>query len=147
MEEKNILLDQKTEELKVTPELERHRVLLQKFGQIGSLVYIVRIKQCEKGKYIIKIGESRKGIRNRWNEFKQKYGSQVIIMDCFPVHDSVGLEKYLHHHSEIHPHKVKDLDGHESEQELFMMGGELTYQRLIQIIEKAFCSFCSTPCI
>ena len=106
MEEQNLLLDQKTEELKVTPELERHRVLLQKFAQIGSLVYIVRIKQCEKGKYIIKIGESRKGIRNRWNEFKQNYGSQVIIMDCFPVHDSVGLEKYLHHHSEIHPHRV-----------------------------------------
>jgi hypothetical protein len=62
-------------------------------------------------------------------------------MDCFPVHDSVGLEKYLHHHSEIHPHKVKDLDGHQSEQELFMMGGELTYQRLIQIIETAIPQF------
>jgi hypothetical protein len=148
MEEQKLLLNNKTielektkSELKVAPELERHRVLLQKFAQIGSLVYIVRIKQCEKGKYIIKIGESRKGIRNRWNEFKQKYGSQVIIMDCFPVHDSVGLEKYLHHHSEIHPHKVKDLDGHESEQELFMMGEVLTYQRLIQIIENAIPQF------
>ncbi len=143
-----LLLDDKTSELektktelKATPELERHRVLLQKFAQIGSLVYIVRIKQCEKGKYIIKIGESRKGIRNRMNEFKQTYGSHVIIMDCFPVHNSVGLEKYLHHHSEIHPHKVKDLDDHESEQELFMMGGELTYQRLLQIIETAIPQF------
>jgi hypothetical protein len=135
-------LDQKTEELRITPELERHRILLKEYGCInGSLVYIVRIKQCKKGKYIIKIGESRKGIKNRFNEFKQKYGSQVIILDCFQVHDSAGLEKHLHHHSEIHPHKVKNLEGHENEQELFMIGGTLTYQRLIQIIEMGITSF------
>ena len=142
MEEQKKLLDKKTEELRITPELERHRVLLKEYGCInGSLVYIVRIKLCEKGKYIIKIGESRKGIKNRFNEFKQKYGSQVIILDCFQVHDSAGLEKHLHHHSEIHPHKVKNLEGHENEQELFMMGGMLTYQRLIQIIEMGITSF------
>jgi hypothetical protein len=136
MEQQKCLLDQKTEELRVTPEIEKHRILLKEYGQIaGSLVYIVRIKQCEQGKYIIKIGESRKGIKNRLNEFKQKYGAQVLILECFPVHDSAGFEKYLHHHSEIHPHQVKNLEGHEKEQELFMMGGELTYQRLLQIIE------------
>ena len=135
-------LDKKTEELRITPELERHRVLLKEYGSInGSLVYIVRIKQCEQGKYIIKIGESRKGIKNRFNEFKNKYGTQVIILDSFLVHDSVGLEKHLHHHSEIHPHKVKNLEGHENEQELFMIGNTLTYQRLIQIIETSISSF------
>jgi hypothetical protein len=142
MEEQKRLLDQKTEELRITPELEKHRILLKEYGQItGSLVYIVRIKQCEQGKYIIKIGESRKGIKNRFSEFKQKYGAQILILECFPVHDSAGLEKYLHHHPEIHPHQVKNLEGHEKEQELFMMGGELTYQRLLQIIETGMIPF------
>ena len=142
MEEQKRILDQKTEELRVTPELEKHRILLKEYGHItGSLVYIVRIKQCEHGKYIIKIGESRKGIKNRYSEFKQKYGNQVLILECFLVHDSAGFEKYLHHHSEIHPHRVKNMDGHEKEQELFMMGGELTYQRLLQIIETGMTPF------
>jgi len=142
MEEQKYLLDQKTEELRITPELEKHRILLKEYGQIsGSLVYIVRIKNCEHGKYIIKIGESRKGIKNRFSEFKQKYGNQVLILECFPVHDSAGFEKYLHRHPEIHPHQVKNLDGHEKELELFMMGGELTYQRLLQIIETGIIPF------
>ena len=142
MKEQKLLLDQKTEELRITPELEKHRILLKEYGQIiGSLVYIVRIKHCEQGKYIIKIGESRKGIKNRFSEFKQKYGNQVLILECFPVHDSAGFEKYLHHHSEIHPHQVKNLDGHEKEQELFMMGSELTYQRLLQIVETGIIHF------
>lgn len=142
MEQQKLLLDQKTEELRITPELEKHRILLKEYGQItGSLVYIVRIKHCEQGKYIIKIGESRKGIKNRFSEFKQKYGNQVLILECFSVHDSAGFEKYLHHHSEIHPHQVKNLEGHEKEQELFMMGSELTYQRLLQIVETGMIPF------
>lgn len=141
-EKQKQLLAQKTEELRISPEIEKHRVLLHQYGNIiGSIVYIVRIKQCDQGKYIIKIGESRKGIKNRFNDFKQKYGTQVLILDCFSVHDSAGFEKFLHHHSEIHPHQVKNLEGHETEHELFMMGGELTYKRLIQIIEAGITTF------
>jgi len=134
--QKEEVIVQKDKALAVAPELERHTLLLRKYGQItGSLVYLVRIKQCDQGQYIIKIGESRKGIKNRLTEFKQKYGNQVLILDCFPVHDSAGLEKHLHHHPEIHPHQVKNLEGHETEQELFLMGRELTYQRLLDIID------------
>jgi archaellum component FlaC len=136
IEDQKRLLDQKDEALTKSHELERHKILLRKYGQItGSLVYIVRIKEGDNGTYIIKIGESRKGIKNRLTEFKHKYGNQVLILDCFPVHDSAGLEKYLHHHPEIHPHQVKNLEGHETEQELFLMGGDLTYQRLLDIID------------
>jgi hypothetical protein len=136
MEEQKCLLDQKIQELKQTPELERHKLLLRKYGVInGSLVYIVRIKECEKGEYIIKIGQSQKGIKNRLSEFKQKYGPQVLIMDCFLVQNSMGFEKYLHSHPEIHPYKVTTLEGHEKENELFKIGGSLTYQRLLDIIE------------
>ena len=136
MKEQKCLLDQKIQELKQTPELERHKLLLRKYGVInGSLVYIVRIKEYEKGEYIIKIGQSQKGIKNRLSEFKQKYGPQVLIMDCFLVQNSMGFEKYLHSHPEIHPYKVTTLEGHEKENELFKMGGDLTYQRLLDIIE------------
>ena len=146
IEEQKRLLDQKDEALSQMPELERHKLLLRKYGQItGSLVYIVRIKQRDEGQYIIKIGESRKGIKNRLTEFKQKYGNQVLILDCFPVHDSAGLEKYLHHHPEIHPHQVKNLEGHETEQELFLMGGTLTYQRLLDIIDTCQSQFNYLP--
>ena len=146
MEDQKRQLDQKTEELIKAPELERHKLLLRKYGQItGSLVYIVRIKEGDNGTYIIKIGESRKGIKNRLTEFKQKYGNQVLILDCFPVHDSAGLEKHLHHHPEIHPHQVKNLEGHETEQELFLMGGTLTYQRLLDIIDTCQSQFHYLP--
>ena len=144
--QKDEALIQKDEALTKAPELERHKLLLRKYGQItGSLVYLVRIKECDNGTYIIKIGESRKGIKNRLTEFKQKYGNQVLILDCFPVHDSAGLEKHLHHHPEIHPHQVKNLEGHETEQELFLMGGVLTYQRLLDIIDTCHPQFNYLP--
>jgi len=146
IEDQKRLLDQKDEALTKAPELERHKLLLRKYGQItGSLVYIVRIKEGDNGTYIIKIGESRKGIKNRLTEFKQKYGNQVLILDCFPVHDSAGLEKHIHHHPEIHPHQVKNLEGHETEQELFLMGGVLTYQRLLDIIDTCQSQFHYLP--
>jgi hypothetical protein len=136
MEEQKQLLEQKTEELARTPELERHKLLLRKYGIInGSLVYIIRIKECEKGEYIIKIGQSQKGIKNRLNEFKKKYGNQILILDCFLVQNSMGFEKFLHNHAEIHPNKVTTLQGHENENELFLIGGNLSYQKLLEIIE------------
>jgi phage anti-repressor protein len=146
LDQKEEALVQKDEALTKAPELERHKLLLRKYGQItGSLVYIVRIKEGDNGTYIIKIGESRKGIKNRLTEFKQKYGNQVLILECFPVHDSAGLEKHLHHHPEIHPHQVKNLEGHETEQELFLMGGVLTYQRLLDIIDTCQSQFHYLP--
>jgi len=144
--QKEEALAQKDEALNKVPELERHKLLLRKYGQItGSLVYIVRIKESDNGTYIIKIGQSQKGIKNRLSEFKQKYGAHVMILDCFMVQNSMGFEKYLHHHPEIHPHQVKDLKGHEKEQELFLMGGELTYQRLLEIIETSQSQFDYLP--
>jgi hypothetical protein len=137
MEKQKQLLDQKEEELRVVPELEKHRLLLKEYGHInGSLVYIVRIKSCDQGEYIIKIGESRKGIKARWTEFRQRYGPQVVILDCFLVNKSAEFEKFLHSHRLIRPSKVTDLPGHEKENELFLIGPHLTYATLMDIIEK-----------
>jgi hypothetical protein len=49
-------------------ELDKEKLLLRQFASIGSIVYIIRIKTLEHGNYIIKIGESRIGIKNRYAE-------------------------------------------------------------------------------
>ena len=51
--------------------LEKEKVLLDKFSNSGPLVYIIKVKTYENGTYVVKIGESRKGIQNRYSEHKQ----------------------------------------------------------------------------
>lgn len=135
-------LEQKTAELKVVPEQEKHKLIMKQYGTInGSLIYVARIKILEDDTYIIKIGESRRGVRNRHNEFKQKYGSQVIFLDAFLVNNSAGFEKFLHTHDQIRPSKVTNLKGHESENELFLIGKNLSYQTVVQLIDANISSF------
>jgi len=135
-------LEQKTAELKVVPEQEKHKLIMKQYGIInGSLIYVARIKTLENGSYIIKIGESRKGVRNRYNEFKVKYGPQIIFLDAFLVNNSVGLEKFLHGHDLIRPSKVTDLKGHEKENELFLIGQNLSYHTVLKVIEDNINSF------
>jgi hypothetical protein len=135
-EQKSLELEQKSLELKLVPEQEKHKLIMKQFGFInGSLIYILRVKQLESNKYIIKIGESRKGVRNRYNEFRVKYGQHVIFLDAFPVNNSAGFEKFLHGHDKIRPHKVTTFEGHEKENELFMIGDGLQYKTLTDIID------------
>ena len=135
-------LEQKMAELKTIPEQEKHKLIMKQYGAInGSLIYVARIKTLDNGSYIIKIGESRKGVRNRYNEFKVKYGSQTIFLDAFLVNNSVGLEKFLHTHDLIRPSKVTNLKGHEKENELFLIGQNLSYQTLLKIIDDNISSF------
>ena len=130
------LLDEQALQLKLTPEQEKHKILLREFGVIdGSLVYIVKVATREDG-YVIKIGESRKGIKGRWNEFRQRYGEHVVILDCFLVNKSADFERFLHSHRLIRPSKVTNLAGHEKENELFLIGPHMSYATLIDIIEK-----------
>jgi len=134
--QKTLELEQKTAELKSVPEQEKHKLIMKQYGFInGSLVYVARIKTLDNGKYIIKIGESRRGVRNRYNEFKQKYGSHVIFLDAFLVNNSSGFEKFLHTHELIRRNKVTDLKDHENENELFLIGQNLSYRTLLDIIE------------
>lgn len=140
--QKSLELEQKTAELKSVPEQEKHKLIMKQYGVInGSLIYVARIKTLENGSYIIKIGESRKGVRNRYNEFKMKYGPQTIFLDAFQVNNSVGLERFLHSHDLIRPSKVTDLKGHEKENELFLIGQNLSYQTVLKVIEDNINSF------
>jgi len=131
------LEDKKKQEYEVKLEkekvLEKQKMLLKEYGSIGSIVYIIRVKTYENGQYIVKIGESRKGITARYNEHKSKY-DECLLLDCFCVNKSKDFESFLHHHETIRPNRITDLKGHENENELFLIGKNLTYQMLLNII-------------
>ena len=128
-------LESNNVQLKKEKELERHTILLREFAHVGSIVYIVRVKSYENGEYIIKIGESRRGIAARYIEHKQKY-EETVVLDCFTVYRSKDFERFLHTHNDIQCNKVTDLQGHETEHELFLIGKNLSYLQLKRIIEQ-----------
>ena len=116
-------------------ELEREKVLLNEYASTGNMIYIIKVKTNEDGTYIVKIGESRKGITERYNECKSKH-KDSLLLNCFLVDKSKDFESFLHNHSLIFPNKFKTLKGHEKENELFLIGKELTYNILIKIIDE-----------
>jgi hypothetical protein len=113
--------------------LEREKLLLREFTASVSIVYIIKVKTFENGHYIIKIGESRRGIHGRYTEHKTNY-KDILLLDCFKIAKSREFENFLHRHPSIRPNRVNDLEGHEKEVELFLIGKELTYDMLLKII-------------
>jgi len=142
----NIYTDKKIEEtrskveeiehkLNMNSSLEREKTLLEKFGASGSIIYILKVKTYEDGTYVIKIGESRRGIRERYNQHKTHY-EECILLDCFNVQRSKDFERFIHQYPSIRPNKVRNLQGHESENELFLIGEHLTYSEVITVIRE-----------
>ena len=119
--------------LKKEKQLERQEILLREFATIGSIVYIIKVKSYDDGTYVIKIGESRQGINARYTEHKSSY-EEILLLDCFMVQKSKEFEGFLHNHKDIKPSKVRYLEGHEKENELFLIGKKLTYQNILNII-------------
>lgn len=115
--------------------LEKQSLLLREFGTAGAIVYVIRVKSFENGEYVIKIGESRRGVEGRYNEHKSKY-EECVLLDCFMVRRSRDFEMFLHYHSDIAPSNFKNLHGHENEKELFLIGKKLSYGILLNIIKK-----------
>jgi len=114
-------------------ELDNELFLLKQFNNAGNMVYIIKVKTFENGSYVVKIGESRIGITGRYNEHKSKY-EECILLDCFCVNKSKDFEHFLHSHSIIKPNIVKNLPNHDSENELFLIGSNLTYKVLSKIV-------------
>ena len=121
---------QDIEQQKIT---EREKVLLKEYVSIGSIVYVIRVKTIDNGKYIVKIGESRKGITGRYTEHKKNY-EECTLLDCFAVARSKDFENFIHHHEHVRLNKVTDLQNHENENELFLIGQNLTYDQLNNIM-------------
>jgi prophage antirepressor-like protein len=113
--------------------LEREKILLKQYAVAGDIVYVIKVKTFENGHYIVKIGESRIGITNRYKEHKSKY-PECLLLDCFSVNKSKDFESFLHNNEIIKESRVNDLSGHESELELFLIGKKLSYQKLLEII-------------
>jgi hypothetical protein len=79
-------------------------------------------------------------VLDRWKEHKSKY-EEAVILNCFKVHKSKDFEKFLHNHKDIRNNKVKNLLNHENENELFLIGKELSYTTLLNIIEQNIKSY------
>lgn len=140
------------DENKKIEETTRESILLKKFDDNISIVYIARVETLQNGEYIIKIGESRRGIVARYNEHKAKY-KECVLLDCFQVNRSKDFENYLHDkfkESNVNylNEKLKKenennfyLSGYESEKELFLIGKELTYATVINTIQNSIKNF------
>jgi prophage antirepressor-like protein len=115
-------------------ELEREKVLLKQFANIGCMIYIIKVKNNDDGSYIVKIGESRDGITERYNECKSKH-KNILLLNCFPVDKSRKFERFLLGNKSISTSRVFNLPNHENEKELLLIGKELTYSSLIKIID------------
>jgi prophage antirepressor-like protein len=115
-------------------ELDRQKILLAEYDKDMSIIYIIKVKTYENGEYVIKIGESRRGITNRFAEHKSKY-EEATLLDCFAVNRSKDFENFLHSHENIKPSQVTNLEGHTTERELFLIGRNLTYLMVLNIIK------------
>ena len=113
--------------------IEREKILLNTYGTIGSIFYVIKVKTYDNKQYVIKVGESRRGVTDRYKEHKNKY-EECVLLDCFPVNKSKDFETFIKEHDLIRPNKVKNLQGHETELELFLIGKNLSYQTLLNII-------------
>ena len=113
--------------------LERENILLNQYSSIQNIVYIIKVKSFENKSYVIKIGESRKGITNRYKEHTKNY-DECILLDCFAVNRGHDFEKFIHNHEKIRGNRVNDLPNHETELELFLIGRNLSYKMLLDII-------------
>ena len=114
--------------------LERQKILLKEFGNSESLIYIIKVKSYNNGEYVIKLGESHRGIMGRFNEHKSHY-EECLLLDCFFVDKSKDFESFLHNHESIRLNRVTDLAKHKNERELFLIGKELSYKMLLKIID------------
>jgi len=113
---------------------EKEKLLLKQYANIGAIIYIIKVKTNEDGTYIIKLGESRDGITGRYNECKSKH-KNILLLNCFQVDKSRNFERFLLAHKDINQNRVFNLQGHEKETELILIGTNLTYNMFLKIID------------
>ena len=113
--------------------LEREKILLKEYATSGAIFYVIKVKSFENGQYIVKIGESRIGITNRYKEHKSNY-PECLLLDCFAISKSKDFETFIKDHELIKDSRVNDLPSHESELELFLIGKKLSYQTFLGIV-------------
>ena len=132
-----LLEDKKTQEYNVKLEkqkiVEREKILLKEYATAGAIFYVIRVKTFENGSYIVKVGESRKGVLERYKDHKSTH-EECLLLDCFSVKQSKDFETFIKGHELIRGSKVTDLPGHEKDMELFLIGKNLSYNVLMNVI-------------
>ena len=113
--------------------IEREKILLKEYSTAGAIFYVIKVKTFENGQYVVKVGESRRGVIERYKAHKAKY-EECLLLDCFSVQKSKDFESFVKDHEHIKGNKVVDLPGHETEMELFLIGKNLSYSTLSNII-------------
>ena len=113
--------------------IEREKILLKEYATAGAIFYVIKVKTFENGQYVVKVGESRRGVLERYKAHKAKY-EECLLLDCFCVQKSKDFETFIKEHENIKGSKVIDLPGHETEMELFLIGKNLSYSTLSNII-------------
>ena len=130
LEQKDNFIDNQLVKAK---EQEKQTILIREYSSKSPLVYIIRVKTYGNKSYVIKIGETRRDISERYNDHKNNY-EECVLLDCFSVKKSKDFESFLHNHPNIRNSRVKDLENHTTEKELFLIGDKLTYPMLMNII-------------
>lgn len=134
-----LLEDKKTQEYNTKLEkqkvLEREKILLKEYATAGAIFYVIKVKTFENGNYIVKVGESRRGVLERYKDHKSNH-EECLLLDCFSVKQSKDFETFIKGHELIRGSKVTDLPGHEKDLELFLIGKSLSYNILMNIINK-----------
>jgi hypothetical protein len=120
--------------------LAKEQVLLKEYGTSGALVYVIKVKTYKTTAYVIKIGESRIGIQARYDDHHHNY-EECLLLDCFPVLRSKEFEKFIHEHDGVRTERTHELEGHERERELFLIGHRLSYNALTKIIKSNIKSY------
>jgi len=115
-------------------ESDRQKILLTKYCKYISLIYIIKIQTYDNGMYVIKIGESCHGITNIFAEHKVKYDNAVLL-DCFATNRNKDFESFIHNHKDVKPNQVANLEGRLNERGLFLIGKNLSYLTLVDIIK------------
>lgn len=115
-------------------ELANEKSLLTQYATIGSIFYIIKVKTFENGTYVIKIGESRYGIIDRYKEHKKNF-NECLLLNCFSVDKSKDFESFIKYNELVRPNIVKNLPKHENDTELFLIGTSLSYKTLLKIID------------
>jgi hypothetical protein len=124
--------DQQIYKIQTDSSKQKHNLLLQEFNYDCNIVYIIKVKSLGN-KYVIKIGESRRGITGRYNEHKSSY-PECLLLDCFSIKRLKDFENFLH--SCLSAYRYKQLVGHENETELFLVGEELSYSYILDLVKE-----------
>ena len=133
LQEKNDEIQIKDKQLEKNGELQKHNILLKEYSNSNYyIVYLIKVKTISDKKCVLKIGESRMGITNRYKEHKSKY-PECIVLDVFLVKRCKEFERFLH--QRLNGYRYKELSGHENENELFLVGEELSYSYIIKLIQ------------